>query len=183
MAAVNGPAYASLPSSPVSSSRRDRPLPPPPVVAPRPRRPPNPQVIPELLSTVAAGKRKAHSVPSTIPRDAVCQMLGTPTILARLISHMPWSSFHALISTCREHRRIFYKPQLRDAILERYVPGYRLCLGTRDVAEFAIDIATEDLAVFRELHASAPRPHFFDSRCCSQRCLRMSPSTSILCTL
>lgn len=90
-------------------------------------------------------------------------MLGTPTILARLISHMPWSLFHALMSTCREHRRIFYKPQLRDAILERYVPGYRLCLGNRDVAEFAIDITTEDLAVFREFHVLIPScRHFFD---------------------
>lgn len=79
-------------------------------------------------------------------------MLKNPVILSRLLAVTHWLPLHALISTCREFRQNFARRELRDVILSRFVPGYRLCLGDRDVAELSVDITIEDLALFRELH-------------------------------
>ena len=102
------------------------------------------------LSAIAAGKRKVVPVPSITPSEGIRRMLNHPVILSRLSAITQWLSFHALISTCSEFRQILARPELRDVILSRFVPGYKLCLGNREVVELSVDITIEDIALIRK---------------------------------
>ncbi|KAG6851123.1 hypothetical protein H0H93_001003 [Arthromyces matolae] len=51
-------------------------------------------------------------------------VVSKPCVLARLASCLDWSSFHALLCTCKATRRLFDDPALRALILARYVPGF-----------------------------------------------------------
>ena len=167
MAAVDG----SLPSlrrwshsPPRSPDTRERPLPPIPAFHEQLPSSLNYSVPIPKPSAVALGKRKAAVAPILQPSEAIRRMLESPHILSCFLEAMPWSSFDALISTCRDFRQIFTVPELRDVILSRFIPGYRLCLGNRDVAELAVDINIQDLALFREfrilLHGNPPFSHY-----------------------
>ena len=153
MAAVDGYSLPRLPRSPsptLSPMLRERPLPPIPVGDERPSPTTRASATMPQPSSVALGKRKAPAVPVISSSEGLHRMLKSPHILSRLLELLPWSSFHALICTCRDFRRIYSQPELRDVVLSRFVPGYKLCLGNRDVAELSVDVTLEDLALFRK---------------------------------
>ena len=111
MAAVDGPSPVrdlptGLPPSPISPKGKERPLPPIPSTA-HPsytsRTSPPSSSSPSAVSSTAAGKRRAVSAPLVSAYDALERMLTDPRILARLLSALPWSAFHALISTALAH--------------------------------------------------------------------------------
>lgn len=153
MTAVIGPsstraiALPSAPPSPISPKGRERPL---PAIPTRPSRTPLPQAPSPSSSAVVAGKRKAVDHSLVTPYEAIRRLLTHPRTLSHFLSHLPWCTFHALISTCQTFRRIFSNPKLRNAILAHYVPGYRFCSGDRDDADLPIDISLLDLADFSE---------------------------------
>ena len=90
-------------------------------------------------------------------------MLHDPFILSRLLAALQWSSFHSLLSACRDFRQVFSRLALRDVILSGFVPGYKLALGNRQIADLSVDITIEDLALFRTF-LSVLRPSLvFDS--------------------
>lgn len=59
-----------------------------------------------------------------------------PPVLANLLDYLPWAYFYTLTCTCREFRHILRNPDLKDVVLARYVPGYKLCIGSRDMQRF-----------------------------------------------
>lgn len=138
------------PSCAVSPKDKDSPLPPLPIDVRRERMSRRSLPTPSV-SSVAAGKRRAVNIPPEAPREALRRMLTDPRLLARLLSVLSWQSFHALVSTCRTYRATFSSPKLRNAVLSRFVPGYRLCLADREAVEVAVDVSLHDLAIFGEL--------------------------------
>ncbi|KAI0342789.1 hypothetical protein BDW22DRAFT_1345274 [Trametopsis cervina] len=137
--------------SPLANAHR--PLPPLPMEIHEPHALP-PSLKPKLkpkpsTSSVAAGKRRAVPSVWTPPSHALQQMLQNPRILASLLAGMSWSTFYALINTCKAFRRTFAAPDVRDVILAQFVPGYQSCLGPRGSATpGGMDLALEDLAAF-----------------------------------
>lgn len=158
MAAVEGPSLAMFPGPqvhPASPEGRERALPPLPYTAERTNTPTNPLSAVPSVSTIAAGKRRAVSIPSMTSSEGIRQMLENPVILSHLLTATQWLPFHTLISTRKEFRQNFARSELRDVILSRFVPGYMLCLGNRAIEELSVDITIEDLALFRESQTSS----------------------------
>lgn len=157
MAAAGGVSLARLPEPqviPISPKGRERPLPSLPSTAMKSKAPSMKFDEKTRLSAVVAGKRRAAPIPSIAPSDGIRRMLNNTVILSRLSAVTPWPSFQALISTCKEFRQIFARPELRDVILSRFVPGYKLCLGNRDLAELSVDITIEDINLLRKHYVS-----------------------------
>jgi hypothetical protein len=80
--------------------------------------------------------------------NAACARVFTQRrILAQLIEHTPWQDFYAMASTCRQFRHFMREPELKEAILAHFIPGYRYGLQNRDPKRFQ-DVE----ASIRELH-------------------------------
>lgn len=151
----DSPSTGAPPPTPTASTPshrwKDRPLPPFPSNSqrPRPQVPRRPAPAPPV-SAVAAGKRRAVAAPLIAPQDALRKMLTDARMLAPLLFATSWQAFHALINTCQTFRRIFATSTLKNLILSRFVPGYRLSLGDRYTMGQSIDISLLDLAAFGE---------------------------------
>jgi hypothetical protein len=174
------PGLLQAQSTPVPSQRRERPLPNIPVSNARPKSFANDSPTIPQPSAAALGKRKAATAPMMLSSEALRRMLRSPDILSCLVEAMAWSSFHALISTCKDFRQIQAEPVSRDVILARFVPGYKLCFGNRDVAELSVDITIEDLVLFRESYIRSYSQSRLTSST-SQKCLRTLPYIITLC--
>ena len=130
---------------------KERPLPPlPNEVRPsgRPQHSVREAATIPIVSAKAAGKRRA---PPADPRQALTKVLNDPVVLARMLSTLPWRSFHALTGICREFRELLARHELRDVILSEYVPGYRACLGHASTHNLdLLDVDMSDLALLSE---------------------------------
>lgn len=135
----------------ISLKDHERPLPP----LPNDARPsgrqqslgPKTPSIP-IVSAKAVGKRRATPLD---PRHALTKVVKHPAVLARLLTALPWHSFHSLLGTCREFRELLARTELRDVILSAYVPGYRACLGHSSTHGLQLlDIDMSDLALLSE---------------------------------
>ncbi|TFK40164.1 hypothetical protein BDQ12DRAFT_704468 [Crucibulum laeve] len=72
--------------------------------------------------------------------------LQNPTILADLLAHLDWNDTLSLLNTCRDSRRLFQIPRLKETILARFVPGFSYCLRNRDLRpQQEIPISIHDL--------------------------------------
>ncbi|KIK96786.1 hypothetical protein PAXRUDRAFT_32187 [Paxillus rubicundulus Ve08.2h10] len=92
-----------------------------------------------LLSKSKAWKR--------MHRNAILA-LRQPRVLARLLHFTTWDDSYSLFATCSGIRHLWDVHQLRDSILSRHVPGYRLALRHRDLAMFQdVDVTLHDLDV------------------------------------
>ncbi|KAF7797317.1 hypothetical protein EIP86_008512 [Pleurotus ostreatoroseus] len=110
-----------------------------------------------IVSAKAAGKRRA---PPADPRQALTKIFNDPVVLARMLSTLPWRSFHALTGTCREFRELLARKELRDTILSEYVPGYRACLGHASTHNLdLLDVDLSDLALLK-LSQNVPLHHY-----------------------
>ncbi|KAI0690157.1 hypothetical protein BC835DRAFT_1281482 [Cytidiella melzeri] len=135
---------ASCPIFPAAEAARPRTLLPPDdkqvrsasVVAKQPR------------SAIAAGKRRAVPSAHMSPQAALQRMLENPRLLVSLLSLLSWPTFHALASACKAFRCVLAAPMAHDAILSRFVPGYRLCLGGRPSNVPCMEVSLQDLADF-----------------------------------
>lgn len=154
---------SQAPSSPSSPKRRERPLPPLPTDdEQREPSPPASPMIPKA-SAVALGKRRAAPLAAVSFSEGLSRMVHDPSMLSALLGALQWPSFHALISTCRTFRRTFTRPELRDVIFSRFVPGYSFALGSRQVAELSVDITIEDLALFGTSSCTFSKSPFLDT--------------------
>ncbi|KAJ6609205.1 hypothetical protein B0H10DRAFT_2065038 [Mycena sp. CBHHK59/15] len=67
-------------------------------------------------------------------------------ILASLLEQLSWHASWAFLCTCRDARDLFFKPELKDAILSRFVPGYSVCLRISDPLRLQnVPVALADL--------------------------------------
>ncbi|KAI0078746.1 hypothetical protein K474DRAFT_1593289 [Panus rudis PR-1116 ss-1] len=126
---------------------RDRPLPPLPDKARSPdvsHRRYTPPLSPKSVRSSFAGWRS-----SLLPiRVWVRRALETPGILEALIRNTTWDDLHALLSTCRDFRRVLASPECRDVMLSCYVPGYRIAQSSRDSQQFReVEVDIHDLTL------------------------------------
>jgi len=121
-----------------------KPLPPLPV-QPRPSHVPPPGSRPSTF-------RASLAVPPSVMRHgSLGSVLQEPCILARLIRYVRWHDFRSLALTCRACSNVLHHPKLRDAVLSRFVPGYRYCLQHADADTISsIDVEFSDLSHFSE---------------------------------
>ncbi|KAG6900614.1 hypothetical protein C0993_007837 [Termitomyces sp. T159_Od127] len=63
------------------------------------------------------------SLPPLSARSLV-GILEQPSVLRRLVSYLDWPSFHAILSTSCDSRKLFLDPAFRHSVLARFVPGY-----------------------------------------------------------
>lgn len=72
-------------------------------------------------------------------------------ILARFLRYVRWRDFRSLALTCRACSNVLHNPELRDAVLSRFVPGYRYCVRHADAETVgSIDVKFSDLSHFSE---------------------------------
>jgi hypothetical protein len=78
-------------------------------------------------------------------------VLQEPRILTRFLRYVRWHDFQSLALTCRTCANVLHHPKLRDAVLSRFVPGYRYCLRHGDADTISsIDVEFSDLNHFSE---------------------------------
>ncbi len=107
----------------------------------RPSLPPKPYYVP-------SGSRPSSSV--LRPR-ILRSVLQQPRILACFLRYVRWHDFRSLALTCRACSNVLHHPKLRDAVLSRFVPGYRYCLRHADINTISgIDVQFNDLSHFSE---------------------------------
>ncbi|KAI0300902.1 hypothetical protein BC826DRAFT_1160985, partial [Russula brevipes] len=72
-------------------------------------------------------------------------------ILANFLRYVHWPDFQSLALTCTTCRNVLHHPELRDAVLSAYVPGYQCCRRYADadvVSSKHVDIQFIDLIHF-----------------------------------
>jgi hypothetical protein len=134
----------SRPLSSISTPKTTKPLPPLPV---------QPHYVPAGSgpSTSRPSLALAPSAWRPVRRSSICSLLQQPRILACFLRHVHWHDFQSLALTCSACRNVLHHPKLRDAVLSRFVPGYRYCLRHADVNTVSsIDVQFGDLSYFSE---------------------------------
>jgi len=91
--------------------------------------------------TPSFAEARSPAVYSFLPdRSQLPQMfvaaIKQPPVLESLLDYLPWAYFYALACTCRDFWHILRHPDLKDIVLARYVPGYQLCIESRDMQRF-----------------------------------------------
>ena len=98
-----------------------------------------------------SGKSTSRTSLAMAPSGSLGSVLQEPRILARFLRYLRWHDFQSLALTCRACSDVLHHPKLRDAVLSRFVPGYRYCLRHADVdAVSSIDAQFSDLSHFSE---------------------------------
>lgn len=88
---------------------------------------------------------------SALTRGSLGSVLQVPRILSRFLRYVPWHDFQSLALTCSACSNVLQHPKLRNAVLSRFVPGYRYCLRHADVGTVStIDVQFSDLSHFSE---------------------------------
>lgn len=111
-----------------------------------------PRPLPPRPNYVSLGSR-----PSSLMRPgSLGSVLQEPRILARLLCYVRWRDFQSLAITCRACSNVLHHPKLRDAVLSRFIPGYRYCLRHADTNTISssIDVGFSDLSHFSEYRLS-----------------------------
>ena len=134
----------SRPLSSISVSGRagsSKPLPP---------LPPRPHHAPSSGSRPSTSRASLVLVPPSVMRHgSLGSVLQEPRILARLLRYVRWHDFQSLALTCKSCSNVLHHPKLRDAVLSRFVPGYRYCLRHADADSISsIDVEFSDLSHF-----------------------------------
>ncbi|KAI0254944.1 hypothetical protein BJV78DRAFT_1279575 [Lactifluus subvellereus] len=89
------------------------------------------------------------SYPPASTRISLVSVLQEPRILANFLRYTLWHDFRSLALTSTACRNVLQHPELRDAVLSAYVPGYQYCLRYADLHPSAdIDIQLNDLNDF-----------------------------------
>jgi hypothetical protein len=89
--------------------------------------------------------------PSVMRPGSLGSVLQEPRILTRLLRYVRWHDFQSLALTCRACSNALHHPKLRNAVLLRFVPGYRYCLRHADPDTISsIDVGFSDLSHFSE---------------------------------
>jgi hypothetical protein len=118
---------------------------------PLPSLPPQPNYVPSRSRPSTS--RASWAVPSSHMRPGYLgSVLKEPRILACLLRYVRWRDFRSLALTCRACSNVLQHPKLRDAVLSRFVPGYRYCLrhADADTISSSIDVGFSDLSHFSE---------------------------------
>jgi hypothetical protein len=115
--------------------------------------------LPTQLSYVPSASRLSTpraslAMPPSAMRPAsgsLGSVLQEPRILARFLRYVRWHDFQSLALTCRTCCSVLHHPKLRNAVLSRFVPGYRYCLRHADADTISsIDVGFSDLIHFSE---------------------------------
>ena len=116
----------------------------------RPSLPPKPYYVPS--GSRPSTSRLSLSVPSSVLRPRILRsVLQEPRILACFLRYVRWHDFRSLALTCRACSNVLHHPKLRDAVLSRFVPGYRYCLRHADINTISgLDVQFSDLSHFSE---------------------------------
>jgi hypothetical protein len=78
-------------------------------------------------------------------------VLQEPRILTSFLRYVRWRDFQSLALTCTTCSNVLHHPKLRDAVLSRFVPGYRYCLRHANADTLSsIDVKFSDLSHFSE---------------------------------
>lgn len=111
--------------------------------------------LPPQPNHVRSGSRRStfrasSAVPSSIMRPgSLRSVLQEPHILARFLRYVRWHDFQSLALTCRACSNVLHNPKLRDAVLSRFLPGYRYCLQHADADSISrIEVEFSDLSHF-----------------------------------
>lgn len=117
---------------------------------PLPSLPPQPNYVPS--GSKPSTSRASLAVPPSVMRlGSLGSVLQEPRILARFLRYLRWHDFQSLAFTCRTCSNVLHHPKLRDAVLSRFVPGYRYCLRHADADSISsIDVEFSDLSHFGE---------------------------------
>ena len=113
--------------------------------------PPQPNYVPS--ASWPSASRASFAAPSSGMRPgSLGSVLQEPRILARLLRYVRWHDFQSLALTCRACSNVLQHPNLRDAVLSHFVPGYRYCLrhADPDAISSSIDVEFSDLSHFSE---------------------------------
>lgn len=107
-------------------------------------------------SRPSSTSRASLAVPPSVMRTGRTGSLGSvlqePRILTRLLRYVRWRDFQSLALTCSACSNVLHHPKLRNAVLSRFVPGYRYCLRRADADTIGstIDVEFSDLSHFSE---------------------------------
>lgn len=76
----------------------------------------------------------------------ICQ----PHTLNRLLDHLSWQDFHALILVSKEMQQRLWRPGFKDLILSHFIPGYSKALRIRDARFWAdsIQLTFKELEIY-----------------------------------
>ncbi len=116
---------------------------------PLPSLPPQPNYVPSGSRPSTSRVSLAVRRPSVMRSGSLSSVLQEPCILARFLRYVRWRDFQSLAFTCRTCSNVLHHPKLRDAVLSRFVPGYRYCLRHADADTISsIDVEFSDLSHF-----------------------------------
>lgn len=88
--------------------------------------------------------------PARFPQTQLVLALNLPRVLSSLVAHLHWPDLLSLLNTCCHCRNIFLEPDLRDAILSRFVPTYADALRFRDTTNYHdLPVSLHDLDLLR----------------------------------
>jgi len=118
---------------------------------PLPPLPPRPNHVPSSGSRPSTSRASLVVPPSVTRHGSLGSVLQEPRILARFLRYVRWHDFQSLALTCKSCSNVLHHPKLRDAVLSRFVPGYRYCLRHADADSISsIDVEFSDLSHFSE---------------------------------
>ena len=120
---------------------------------PLPSLPTQPNYVPSASKpSTSRASLAVRPVPRSIMRPgSLGSVLQEPRILVRFLRYVQWHDFQSLALTCRTCSNVLHDPKLRDAVLSRFVPGYRYCLRHADADSISsIDVEFSDFSHFSE---------------------------------
>ena len=111
--------------------------------------------VPESGSfTFGTSTPLVSDMPVSTPISLV-SVLQEPRILTTFLRYIRWHDFRSLALSSAACRNVLQHPELRDAVLSAYVPGYQYCLRYADLDSSAdIDVQLHDLNDFSECRRS-----------------------------
>ncbi|KAI0264399.1 hypothetical protein BC834DRAFT_261510 [Gloeopeniophorella convolvens] len=82
-------------------------------------------------------------------RFSLSSVLQKPRILANFLRYTSWPEFRSLALTCKACRNVLKHPELRDAVLSAFIPGFDYCLRRADLDAYRdIEVRFIDLNHF-----------------------------------
>lgn len=117
---------------------------------PLPSLPPQQNYVPSA-SKPSTSRASLAAPPPAMRLGSLGSVLQEPRILTRFLRYVRWHDFQSLALTCRTCSNVLRDQKLRDAVLSRFVPGYRYCLRHADAFSISsIDVEFSDLSHFSE---------------------------------
>ena len=96
-------------------------------------------ITPRQRQKSKAPARREKSVSSVIAsRIPFTSVLCDQRILRRFLTHAAWQDFHALLFVSRELQQNLWRPDLKDILFSRFIPGYSKALRIKD-SRFWVD--------------------------------------------